>query len=66
MLIRCKKTGEEYEITDREIGEKIECPCCGEKFVVDDKILPRGVYVAALVRKTEVIAESIDIDIYED
>ena len=29
MFIHCKKTGEEYEITDREIGEKVECPCCG-------------------------------------
>ena len=55
MLIHCKKTGEEYEITDREIGERVECPCCGEKFVVDDTILPADVYTAALIRKTEAI-----------
>ena len=55
MLIRCKKTGEEYEITDREIGEKIECPCCGEKFVVDDALLPENVYEAALIRKSEAV-----------
>ena len=55
MFIRCKHTGEEYEITDREIGEKIQCPCCGEKFVVDDTVLPEDVYVAALIRKTEAI-----------
>ena len=55
MLIRCKKTGEEYEITDREIGEKIECPCCGEKFVVDDLIISDAAYTAALIRKTEAL-----------
>lgn len=56
MFIHCKKTGEEYEITDREIGEKVECPCCGEKFVVDDSVFPEDVYTAALIRKTEAIA----------
>ena len=56
MFIRCKKTGEEYEITDREIGEKVECPCCGEKFVVDDALLPENIYEAALIRKSEAIA----------
>lgn len=56
MVIKCKKTGEEYAITDREIGEKIECPCCGEKFVVDDALLPKNVYEAALIRKSEAIA----------
>ena len=55
MFIRCKKTGEEYEITDREIGEKVECPCCGEKFVVDDTVLSADVYTAALIRKTEAV-----------
>ena len=55
MLIRCKNTNEEYEITDKEIGEKIECPCCGEKFIVDDKVLPRDAYEASLIRKTEAI-----------
>ena len=53
MFIHCKKTGEEYEITDREIGEKVECPCCGEKFVVDDLVISDGAYTAALIRKTE-------------
>jgi len=46
----CKKTGEEYEITDREIGEKIECPCCGEEYVVDWTVLPGDVYEAASLR----------------
>ena len=56
MLIHCKKTGEKYEITDREIGEKIECPCCGEKFIVDDALLPKDIYEAAQIRKTEALA----------
>ena len=55
MFISCKKTGEEYEITDREIGEKVECPCCGEKFVVDDLIISDAAYTAALIRKTEAV-----------
>ena len=62
MFIHCKKTGEEYEITDREIGERVECPCCGEKFVVDDTILPADVYTAALIRKTEAIAMWKEVD----
>lgn len=53
MIIYCKKTDEEYEITDREIGERVECPSCGGKFVVNDSVLPADVYVAALIRKTE-------------
>jgi len=56
MFMICKKTGEEYEITDREIGEKIECPCCGEEYVVDWTVLPGDVYEAALIRKTEQVA----------
>ena len=66
MLIKCNKTGEEYEITDREVGEKIECPCCGEKYVVDENVIPADDYAVCIVRKTAAIAAIIEISFDEN
>ena len=66
MLIRCKKSGKEFEITDNEVGVKIKCPCCGERLLVDDSVLPSDVYTATLIRKTEVIALEPDTIRFND
>ena len=55
MTIFCKRVDAECEITDLEVGEQVVCPCCGDKFVVDDQILPRDAYEDALFRKSKIL-----------